>query len=120
MKINKLQIGNYVMGRYSNDIFIIDSINKQTIGIGNDLIVSINMIKPIPLTDKLINDLGFKVLDTYFIYYVFIPFYFELRIRKEGDSYKLRMKRNNSKILLREIKYVHTLQNIINDLEDEE
>ncbi len=114
---------NPINPKYENEISVICSLKSFCCNLKAKKTIFKNIksdgISYVQITDELLYKLGLEFSQYYFIK-GFDNYSSKISLRKEGNIYRVRMKRNNNQIFLRDILYVHELQNIFHALSGEE
>jgi len=117
MKVNELRIGNYVNADlYNNDLILIESICSKNEEIFNSTTgeIPLTSIKPIPLTEEWLLKFGFDLKKgTKYFHKEFNRLYLDI----SNPIYKHLGNVNGN---LKEVEYVHQLQNLYFALTNEE
>jgi hypothetical protein len=118
MKTNELRIGNYVLdGALIQQVCAIDDgayINSEKIAFRTDeygqwLWLNFDNIKPISLTPEILEKCGFKESYNYKTFY---KDQFRITIHKNGNTLTTTPCNNGDGRRLKNIKYLHQLQNL--------
>ena len=115
MKANELRIGNLIL--FYKDVIEINYINKTHIGYGkgNFAPISFNNFEPIPLTEEWLIKLGFEKKQR-----LYVLSFLRVEINKYiNGKWEYTLLFNDIK-KIKEIKYVHKLQNLYFELTGEE
>lgn len=120
MEAKDLRIGNYVQlyGKQVQVLEIWDTALKTT-DINTNCAYFIDQYSSIPLTEEILLKCGFEKYGEYHYSYKNNPFIIDLSIL--GEFYYFRKMINaNESILLKEIKYLHQIQNLYHSLTGKE
>lgn len=114
IQANEIRIGNYIADIWTpNGLFKVTELRKDKIFYGNCFKAKYDDIRPIPLTEGILLKAGFEKEN--FGFYLYKDF-IVLKIRQSDNYWRFILKYRD----IKDIKYLHDLQNTIFALTGEE
>lgn len=102
MKINEIRIGNWYNPEHLMQIEASDYMNIKV----NDL-----AYPSIPLSEEWLEKLGFELTNGYYMNSI-DSFRAQIRVKRKVNEFQIWIVRNNSRVWINTINYVHELQNL--------